>query len=131
VARPKSKTRPKLLTEVELELMTALWQAGEATVRDVMERLPKGRELAYTSVSTILRILEKKTLVRARKEGKAHVYSPAVSKSDYEGRSLRHLVDKVFDGTPSAMVLRLLDDEGLSVDELREIQQRLKERLER
>ena len=131
MARPKSKTRPKLLTEVELELMTALWQAGHATVREVMERLPKGRKLAYTSVSTILRILEKKKLVRARKEGKAHIYTPAVSKSDYESRSLRHLVDKVFDGTPSAMVLRLLDDEGLSPEELREIQRRLKERLER
>lgn len=131
MARPKSKNTPKLLTEVELELMTALWQAGQATVREVMELLPRGRELAYTSVSTILRILEKKKLVRARKEGKAHVYVPTVSKADYESRSLRHLVDKVFDGTPSAMVLRLLDDEGLTAEELREIQARLKERLDR
>ena len=131
MARPKSKQRPKLLTEVELELMTVLWQTEKATVREVMELLPGSRKLAYTSVSTILRILEKKKLVRARKEGKAHIYSPAVSKSDYESRSLRHLVDKVFDGTPSAMVLRLLDDEGLSAEELREIQARLKERLDR
>lgn len=131
MARPKRNRRPKLLTETELELMTALWQAGEGTVRDVRERLPKHRDLAYTSVSTILRILEKKKLVRARKDGKAHVYAPTVSKAEYEDRSLRHLAEKVFDGTPSAMVLRLLDDEGLSHDELREIQQRLMERLER
>jgi predicted transcriptional regulator len=129
--RPKAKTRPRLLTEVELELMTALWQVGAATVREVLDLLPKERKLAYTSVSTILRILEKKKLVRARKEGKAHVYSPTVTKSDYESRSLRHLVEKVFDGTPSAMVMRLLDDEGLSAEELREIQSRLKERLKR
>lgn len=129
MARPKNKSRPKLLTEVELELMTSLWQAGEATVREVMALLPRGRVLAYTSVSTILRILEKKKLVRTRKDGKAHIYMPAVSKADYEGRSLRHLMEKVFDGTPSAMVMRLLDDEGLTADELREIQARLKERL--
>jgi len=131
VARPKGKERPRLLTEVELELMTALWQAGEATVRDVLELLPFDRKLAYTSVSTILRILERKKLVKARKVGKAHVYRPAVTKSDYETRSLRHLMDKVFDGTPSAMVMRLLDDRGLTTDELRQIQALLEERLKK
>ena len=131
MARPKKTSRPKLLTEVELELMTSLWQAGEATVREVMELLPRSRALAYTSVSTILRILEKKKLVRTRKDGKAHIYMPTVSKSEYEARSLRNLVEKVFDGTPSAMVMRLLDDEGLTADELREIQARLKERLKK
>ena len=131
MARPKGKARPRLLTEVELELMTALWHSGEATVRDVLESLPPGRKLAYTSVSTILRILEKKKLVKARKVGKAHVYTPALTKSDYESRSLRHLVDKVFDGTPSAMVMRLLDDRGVTKDELRQIQALLEERLQK
>jgi len=131
MARPKSKARPRLLTEVELELMTALWHLGEATVRDVLELLPADRHLAYTSVSTILRILEKKMLVKTRKVGKAHIYTPALTKSDYESRSLRHLVDKVFDGTPSAMVMRLLDDRGLTKDELRQIQALLEERLQK
>ncbi len=130
MGRPRRTSRPKLLTEVELELMSALWQLGEATVRDVLDQLRKGRNLAYTSVSTILRILEDKKLVKSSKIGKAYVYRPAVSKSEYERRSLRHLVDKVFDGAPSAMVLRLLDDEGLSRRELREIQRMLKEKLQ-
>ena len=130
MGRPRRTSRPKLLTEVELELMSTLWQLGEATVRDVLGRLSKGRNLAYTSVSTILRILEGKRLVKSRKVGKANLYRPAVSKSEYERRSLRHLVDKVFDGTPSAMVMRLLDDEGLSRAELREIQRMLGEKLE-
>ncbi|ANM31055.1 transcriptional regulator [Acidobacteria bacterium Mor1] len=130
MGRPKKEAEPKLLTDVELELMTVLWQTGEATVRDVLEQLPANRQLAYTSVSTVLRILEKKKLVQTRKDGKAHLYAPAVSKTDYESRSVRDLVDKVFDGTPSAMVMRLLDDEGMSAEELREIQARLKERLE-
>ena len=129
MGRPPRTSRPKLLTEVELELMSTLWQLGEATVRDVLAHLSKGRNLAYTSVSTILRILEGKRLAKSRKVGKANQYRPAVSKSEYERRSLRHLVDKVFDGTPSAMVLRLLDDEGLSRAELREIQRMLGEKL--
>ena len=130
MGRPRRTSRPKLLTEVELELMSTLWQLGEGTVRDVLGHLSKGRNLAYTSVSTILRILEGKRLVKSRKGGKANLYRPAVSKSEYERRSLRHLVDKVFDGTPSAMVMRLLDDEGLSRAELREIQRMLREKLE-
>ena len=129
MGRPRRTSRPKLLTEVELELMSTLWQLGEGSVRDVLAHLPRGRNLAYTSVSTILRILEGKRLAKSRKVGKANQYRPAVSKSEYERRSLRHLVDKVFDGTPSAMVLRLLDDEGLSRAELREIQRMLGEKL--
>ena len=129
MGRPRRTSRPKLLTEVELELMSTLWQLGEGTVRDVLAHLAPGRSLAYTSVSTILRILEGKRLVNSRRNGKANLYRPAVSKSEYERRSLRHLVDKVFDGTPSAMVMRLLDDEGLSRAELREIQRMLGEKL--
>ncbi len=129
MGRPRRTSRPKLLTEVELELMSTLWQLGEGTVRDVLGRLSRGRNLAYTSVSTILRILEGKRLVKSRRIGKANLYRPAVSKSEYEKRSLRHLVDKVFDGTPSAMVMRLLDDEGLSRAELCEIQRMLGEKL--
>ncbi len=129
MGRPRRTSRPKLLTEVELELMSTLWQLGEATVRDVLAQLATGRDLAYTSVSTILRILEGKQLVNSRRNGKANLYRPAVSKSEYERRSLRHLVDKIFDGTPSAMVMRLLDDEGLSRAEIREIQRMLREKL--
>ena len=129
MGRPRRTARPRLLTEVELELMSTLWRLGEATVREVLDQLPRGRTLAYTSVSTILRVLEGKELVTSRKQGKAHVYRPTLSKSDYESRSLRHLVNKVFDGAPSSMVQRLLDDEGLSREELREIQQALEERL--
>jgi len=129
MARPRRTTRPRLLTEVELELMTVLWKRGEATVREVLEGLAAGRELAYTSVSTVLRILEQKKLVQSRKEGKVHVYRPAVSKETYEARSVKHLVDKVFDGAPSAMVMRLLDEDELSRGELEELRSRLEEKL--
>ena len=94
----KSK-ESRLLTETELELMTIVWKLGEGSVADVIAYLPKGRDLAYTSVSTILRILEQKEVLGARKEGRGHVYFPLLQKEDYEARTLKHVVEKVFDGT--------------------------------
>ena len=106
------------LTEVELELMTILWRLGEGTVTDVIAQLPPGRRLAYTSVSTILRILEKKGVLTARKDGRAHVYVPAFGKPEYEAFTVQDIVTRVFDGTPAALVSRLLQSEELSPRDL-------------
>jgi predicted transcriptional regulator len=111
----------RLLTETELELMGILWALGEGTVHDVMSRLPESRKLAYTSVSTILRILEQKQALSSRKAGKGHIYFPRIEKSEYETTSLQHLLHRVFDDTPSALVKRLLEDSRLSEDDLSEI----------
>ncbi len=111
----------KLLTETELELMTILWRLGEGSVSDVLQQLPKERELAYTSVSTILRILEQKGVLIARKEGRGHIYIPRVKKSDYEARTVQHVVDRVFDGTPMALVRQLLDTVKLNENDLKEL----------
>lgn len=100
--------RAKLLTETELEMMTALWELDGGTVRDVMARLPKSRGLAYTSVSTILRILEKKGFVKSAAEQRTHTYKPTVKREAYEARHLRHTVDSVFGGEKLALVRRLL-----------------------
>jgi predicted transcriptional regulator len=108
----------RLLTEVELELMTILWRLGEGTVNDVLEGLAPERPLAYTSVSTILRILEKKRFLKTRKQGRGHVYIPLVAKGAYEARSLDDLIDRVFDGTPSALMRRLVESERLSPRDL-------------
>src|SRR4029453_18499824 len=95
---PRAEAEPERpLTEVEVELMTILWRLGEGTVNAVLEELPPERPLAYTSVSTILRILEKKAVVATRKQGRGHVYVPQISKQEYEARSLRRLLSSVFD----------------------------------
>lgn len=109
--------------------MNLVWKAGEASVSDVMEALPPSRKLAYTSVSTMLRILEGKGVLEARKVGRGHVYVPKVEKPEYEAKSLRHLVNKVFDGTPSSLVRCLLQQEDLSGDEIRSIRNLLEEKL--
>ena len=122
----KSKTQPeKLLTEGELELMTILWRLNEGSVADVIEGLPEGRDLAYTSVSTILRILEQKGVLKTRKEGRGHVYIPALSKSEYEAKTVKHMVSRVFDGTPVALVKQLLDSVPLDAKELAELREML------
>lgn len=124
----KSKSKEssnKLLTDTELELMTILWRLGEGSVSDVMEHLAKGRDLAYTSVSTILRILEQKGILNSRKEGRGHVYIPQLEKSEYEVITVKHVIAKVFDDTPVALVRQLLGSVELDEGDLREIRKLL------
>jgi predicted transcriptional regulator len=116
-------TESKLFTETELELMIIIWKLGEASVSEVLEHLPKTRDLAYTSVSTILRILEQKKVLQTRKEGRGHIYIPLIKKSDYEVKTLKHVVNRVFEGTPIALVRQLLGTIELDENELREIKQ--------
>lgn len=113
----------KLLTETELEFMNVIWALGEASVNDVIEHLPPERQVAYTSVSTILRILQQKNVLSARKEGRGHVYIPLLQKSDYESRTLHHVVDKVFDGTPLALVRQLLGSMKMKPEEVNELKE--------
>lgn len=115
------KSNGKMLTEVELELMNILWKLGEGSVNDVIAQLSPDRDLAYTSVSTIMRILEQKDVLKTRKEGRGHVYIPKLKKSDYESKTVRHVVDKVFDGTPIALVKQLLSSVKIDDAELAEL----------
>lgn len=120
----------KLLTQTELELIHILWRLKEGTVTEVIENLPKNRDLAYTSVSTILRILEQKKILKTRKEGRGHVYIPMISKQEYETRTIKDVVEKVFDGTPIALAKQLINTTKLNKEELGELK-KLIEKMER
>lgn len=115
------ETSSKLLTDVELELMTILWSLKEGSVADVIEKLPKNRDLAYTSVSTILRILEQKEVLKTRKEGRGHIYIPLLKKADYESKTVKHVIDKVFNGTPLSFVKQLLNEVEINQSEIDEL----------
>jgi predicted transcriptional regulator len=117
------------LTEVELELMNIIWELGECTIKDVQSALPQARALAYTSVATMMKILEGKKIRGSRKTDRAHTYHPMVSKSEYEAVALRHIANHLFQGDPSFMVMRLLDEADLSEKELEAIRSFLNERL--
>jgi len=133
-----------MLTDVELELMTILWRIGPATVREVIEALPAGRNLAYTSVSTMLRILTRKGFVTSAAvprttfnlgpvsfAHKTHRYTPAIEKRDYEGRSLSHIVNGLFEGDPKALVRSLIETSDLDPDELASIKKLLDRKAKR
>jgi predicted transcriptional regulator len=124
VARNR-KTAHRLLTEAELRIMNAVWRLGTASVRETMEALEPARGTAYTTVATMLKILEAKGFLESRKKSGVLVYTPRVSRGAYESVSARHLVRNVFQGTPSALVNRLLDDEGWTPEELRALRERL------
>ncbi len=125
--RPKKKT--EMLTEVELEFMSKLWELGESTVRDVLDMLAEGRKLAYTSAATILRILEQKQFVTSTKQGKTFIYQAALSKDTYQSRSLKNLSEKLFDNAPATLVARLVDDYDLTEETLGEIRALIDKRL--
>lgn len=121
MVRKLKQTEQKLLTDVELELMSVLWKLGEGSVTDVLECLPKERKLAYTSVSTILRILEQKEILKTRKEGRGHIYIPALEKAEYEAKTIKHMMNNVFDGAPVALVKQLLHTVHMNESDLEEL----------
>ncbi len=125
----RQKKKSTLLTEVELEFMTAIWRIKGGTVREVMANLADDRQLAYTSASTILRILEQKGFLTSERAEKSFVYRPTVDKPAYQAKSLRNLSEKLFDNTPSSLVARLVDDENMSQEALQEIHALLEKRL--
>lgn len=123
-----SQSSDKPLTATELEMMNVIWRIGPCSVLQVVEQLRPERELAYTSVSTIVRILEQKGYVLSSKEGRGHLYEAAVSKEDYQRSTVQRMVTSVFDNTPALLVRRLLDTESLSSDDLAEIRALLRKK---
>jgi predicted transcriptional regulator len=114
MARKRSPT----LTDAEARVMTVLWETGPATVAAVVAALGKKRPVTYSTVQTMLRILEVKGYVKHDKVARAFVYRPIVDERQARRRALRHLVNRLFGGSPSLLVLNVLDDEELDPSEL-------------
>jgi predicted transcriptional regulator len=109
------------LTEAELRLMDVLWQKGRATVQDVVTSLPEKRPLAYNSVLTTIRILEKKGYVGHIKDGRAHVYMPIVERRDATRSEVRHLISRFFKDSHELLVLNILEDKSIDEVELKRL----------
>lgn len=110
------------LTPVEYELMEILWSLGQGTVHDVMLKLPNNRQLAYTSVSTILRILQQKKFLLAEKQGRQHIYRPILTKQTFTVYTVKKIVNDVFSGNSANLVAYLVDQHQLSATEINTIQ---------
>jgi len=114
------------LTPVELELMEILWKINQGTVRDVMAHLSENRNLAYTSVSTILRILQQKKILTAEKtDGRQHVYIPSFNKAQFATHSVNKIVSQIFSGNSVEMVAHLMQVNDITRDEIDAIQKLL------
>jgi BlaI family transcriptional regulator, penicillinase repressor len=116
MARKKSPT----LTEAELRLMDVLWRRDQATVSDVVEALGDP-PLAYNTVLTTLRILEKKGYVKHRAVGRAFVYSTRIDQGEAQTTVIDYMVSRFFDNSPRALMLKLLDNEELDDNEARRL----------
>lgn len=108
-------------TEGELELLTILWDRGEATVRDVFEAVNERRPVVYTGVQKLMQIMLDKGLVERDATERAHIYRAAIAKEDTERRFMRELSDRFFAGSAAQLALRALEMEPASEEDLREI----------
>ena len=115
------------LTDVESEVMAVLWRLRRASVGDVVTAMNRTRAVTYSTVQTILRILETKAYVTHDKVARAFVYEPVVDERQARRRALRHLVKRLFEGSPSLLVLNVLEDEELDPAE----RERLRKLIER
>lgn len=118
-----ARKRTPTLTEAELRLMAVVWEAGEATVNDVVDALPSHNRPAYNSVLTTMRILEQKGYLCRSKEGRAHVYRPSVSRTQARSQVVRHMVRSFFNDSPELLLLSVLKDEKLGPEELARLKQ--------
>jgi BlaI family transcriptional regulator, penicillinase repressor len=118
-----ARRRSKTLTDGEARLMQVLWDLQSATVADVVSRLKSN----YSTVQTMLRILEKKGYVAHEKAGRAFSYRPLIDQTQARRRALSHLVSGLFDNSPSLLVLNVLEDEQIDRRELNRLRQLIME----
>src|ERR1035438_1581332 len=115
--RRKSTT----LTEQELEIMKIVWERDSATVRDVYEKLLERRKVAYTTVMTMMKILEQKKYLKRTQLDRAYVYRPAQPKGQVVGDMVRDFINRVFNGATEPLLVHLVEEHDLSAEELEEI----------
>ena len=113
------------LTDAELRIMDVLWRKGSGTVQEVLDGMPG--TLAYNSVLTTVRVLERKGYVKHVKDGRAHIYAPLVGREQASRSEIRHLLGRFFRNSHEALVLNILQDDALDPKELK----RLREMLDR
>jgi BlaI family transcriptional regulator, penicillinase repressor len=113
------------LTEAELRIMNVLWVKGSGTVQQVLDSITETPALAYNSVLTTIRVLERKGYLEHLKDGRAHVYTPLVGRTEATRSEIRHLVSRFFRNSHEQLVLNLLEDQGIGQEEIRRLREML------
>ena len=120
-----TQKRSERLTPLELEIMNILWETGAANVHAVQEQLE--RELAYTTVQTMLNILHRKGKVKRVLKDRAYMYKPAVTRPQFVSRHLGELVDRLFGGSAESLVMSLVETKHLTAAKLARLHKLLEE----
>src|SRR5271157_1528105 len=115
------RRRSTTLTGQELEIMKVVWERESVTVRDVYEALLERRKVAYTTVMTMMKILEQKKYLKKTQSERAYVYRPAQPKGQVIGAMVREFVNRVFNGSAEPLLVHLVEEHKLSQKELAEI----------
>jgi BlaI family penicillinase repressor len=110
---------------LEMQVLSVLWERGPSTAREVLAAMPDGKKRAYTSILSVMQVMEKKGLLTHTNKGVAHVYQPAVSRRDVLQPFLRRVLNEVFSGRPAAMMQALLADTSVSDTDLAEMRRLL------
>ena len=113
------RRKSEQMTPLELEIMQVLWATGPATVQQVQKELK--RELAYTTVQTMLTVLHRKKKVKRTLKDKAYIYKPAVSRTAFTGHAVREFIDRLFGGSAEGLVMNLLQEKHLTPEKLAEL----------
>lgn len=125
----KNKTVTQKLTELESVIMDAVWELGQATVRDVQEHLQAKRPMARNTVLTMMGILRDKGFLQSTREGRTDLYTPAVSREQVSNGLLRDMMQRFFSGSAHALVSQLLDSGDVSTEEIEAIRKEINRRL--
>ena len=122
------KRKNRTLTERELDVMKVVWRLESATVRQVYEAMgQRGRGPAYTTVLTLLKILEGKGFLTKSEANRAHVYTPSRPRSEVLSNMVQEFLDRVFNGSPEPLLLNLVQSKRLSEADLEELAKRIRE----
>ena len=124
-----ARRKTEHLTPLELEIMHVLWEAGPSNVQSVQQHLE--RELAYTTVQTMLNILHKKGKVKRVLKDRAYEYAPVVSRSHVTRQHITDLVDRLFGGSAESLVMSLVETKHLTPKKLARLQKLIKEQEEK
>ncbi len=121
------KTKDTKPSDLEMQILSLLWEKGDLTVREVLEAMPDGKKRAYTSILSVMQVMEKKGLLQHSTRGTAHVYKPAVKKEKIIQPFMKKVLNEVFGGKPSAMMQALLTETPINDAEMAQIQEIIKE----
>ncbi len=105
--------------------MNVLWGKGSGTVQQVLDSITEKPVLAYNSVLTTIRVLERKGYLKHLKDGRAHVFTPVVGRKEATRSEIRHLVSRFFKNSHEQLVLNLLEDQGIGPEEIGRLRQML------